>query len=181
MVMGVPVGLLGAVKALVRWADADRTPKARLRVPKWSAAVPKTWIAYRDPSGRFTLYYPTGWELQWSSDTIQGLFSRIGFFVRVDAGVDEDAFWKSLNRPLEEVGGKLKIDRHTNRSARGRYLIGKGEFEWESTFCPTSRGVVVLSTGNVVDSRRGPSVEAYEDAVLERIRRHFVVWRRIKR
>jgi hypothetical protein len=48
-------------------------------------------------------------------------------------------------------------------------------FAWEARRYRAGAEQVILATGNVVDEKRSKAVEAYEDAVLAAIRRHFTI------
>lgn len=134
--------------------------------------APRSFRTYRDPDERFELGYPAEWRLK-RDGGVHVSSARMGSFARVDvvpAGAD---FWSFLERAVDLERGTFRMDSHRGGRARGVIRMAGLRFAWDGTVHPLGDRSVVLTLGNVLDSRRNRSIEAYEDRVFAAIRRSF--------
>ena len=140
-------------------------------------AKPKSFICYEDPAKRFELHYPSTWILK-KRNGIHISSTELLSFARVDIGASAKQVWKAIEQEIVNTGGSMKIQKHTTgkpESVRGAVALGNIRFRYDGYAWPVGKEVVVLSLGNVVDSRRSRGIEKMEDTILNGIRRHFCV------
>ena len=179
--MGLLGALLGAGRHLVAMQrDLDESIK---RVPRALRAradsrLPQTFAVFRDPQERFELSYPAEWKFETAAGSVQVFSERLGGMARVDVEPESPTFWEDLRKKLAQAGGESTLEGarpgHPEH-ARGVILVGKKRFGLDLYAYRTPAGIVVLSTFNVEDARRGAALEKYEDGIMKRIRNHFKV------
>ena len=163
-------GMRDAVRGLERSAPRD---PGRI-----DARPPKSLVTWKDPAGRFELWYPSSWRLT----NVGGVMARsasIGSFARVDVVESPTGLWGDVVRALEAAGAMVQLrHRPTETRLHGEVDLDSVHFRWDAYAHPVQGGVAVLSLGNVVDAKRGRTLERYEDVMLATIRRHFTARRR---
>lgn len=171
------VYLAQAMKRISRdLADLEEgLPTVRSKSARAKPGSPSRFATLRDPDGRFALSYPAEWKLE----TFHGVLarsSRIASFARVDVLPSSGSLWKQLRAAVEKVGGTIDIQRHAPGSPehlRGKIEVSTSRFAWNAWAWRGTEETIVLSTGNVIDTKRGTKIERYEDKVLDAIRREF--------
>lgn len=170
--------MIHAVNRAVRDAAAAATlldATRRSRGPRIPVGRPSSFLAHRDPRGRFEFHCPSEWDVR-IEEGVTAVSTRLGTFARVDvlpAGVD---VWGELKREMVAAGGDLTLDARQPRSAdhaRGKVTLGESRYALNGYRHRVGEESVVLSLGNVIDGRRGQGVERYEDRILEAVRREF--------
>ena len=137
---------------------------------------PLAFDQFRDPKGRFILSHPKGWVLHREGEAVHAESETMGSFVGVDPFALNEDPWEIVIRQASEMGGKLdmawkRASRVEHR--RGDLTLGRMKFQWDGYLWKGRKSSVLLSLGNVIDSRRGRSLESYEDKTLAAIRRAF--------
>ncbi len=172
----------GIARAMMRLLESlDRNVPARRvygRVPG-PIGQPKSFTRYVDPDSRFEFGYPSEWGLK-CDDGVHAASRKRGTFARVDvvpSGVD---FWRNLQKALLQEGGCLRLGKRRPGSPGGRtgeIEVGHVRFLWEAVVYEVRGEQIILSTGNVLEPRRAPEIELYEDKILAGIRRSFKLGR----
>jgi hypothetical protein len=174
--IGFGAALMGLAKGLDRALGMVRPMRVPVSFGRPLRRPPRNWAAFEDPEGRFLLRHPREWKRESEPGGVLVWSPQIGTFVRVDAVESVQEYWRRLRSELSRTGARISVGLRTSQRARGE-CVGRGlRFAWETRFHRVCEGLlVVLSTGNVEDARRGRAFEAYEDAVLQGIRRFFEV------
>ena len=160
-------GMMQFLDRLDRMVPARRERSSKTRPSKPAAGFTR----YRDPRGRFELSYPAEWVLEES----QGLQIRspvMGSFAWVDFVPPGAHAWELLDSSLKPLGGNLQKTRSLPgppEKAWGVLELGGRRFRWSGIV----RGGVLLLLGNVVDPKRGSTLERYEERIVAAIRGSF--------
>ena len=173
--MGAAVAFAQNMTRAMRQLDRDARALHRSRRRIIRPTRPKSFRSHYDRGGLFVLDVPSTWEVTVRRG-ILAVSRKIGSFARVDVLPKSESVWRQLIREMVRAGAKVsqrggaKGDR-----LRGQVRIGETLFDWDARRHVVGDKCVILSTGNVLDSRRGRTLEEYEDRILESIRRNFRV------
>jgi hypothetical protein len=161
--------IIAAARQAAKWQrELESSVGAAIPRSIPDARRPKTFAIARDSAGFFELSYPAEWELRNSGGAIQVCSRKLGSIARAETLEDSPDFWEPFKRDGLEISADASPER-----ASGRVKVEGVTFEC-ALYAWKARGRrIVLSTYNVVDSRRGKALEDYEDRVLRRIRSHF--------
>ena len=136
---------------------------------------PDSFKTYRDPKGLFVLEYPSDWTLR-RGRTVQVNSDRLGSFARVDVVPFTSTLWRDLMAAMAREGTRVTIEKRNGSKpvhVRGKVKVSSTRFSWNAYAYRNKDQKIILSLGNVIDSRRSRMIERYEDRVLAAIRREF--------
>lgn len=160
-------GMMQFLDRLDRMVPARRERRSR----SWPSKPAAGFTRYQDHLGRFELSYPTEWVRE-ESQGLQVHSPLMGSFAWVDFVPPGAHAWELLESSLKPLGGNLQKTRSLSgppEKAWGVLELSVRRFRWSGIVW----GGVLLLLGNVVDPKRGSTLERYEDRILAAIRNSF--------